>query len=68
VECAKLDLHIPIHLHAAVLKHSDTFTFTFTAHDFSKPSSYCSINCVMRSRYYLDLPGWTKENHKKPQP
>jgi hypothetical protein len=66
VECAKLDLLIPTHHHAAVLKHSDTFTFT--AHDFSKPSPYYRINCVMRSRYYLDLPGWSEENHKKPQP
>jgi len=64
VACAKLDLHIPIHLHAAVLKYSDNFTFT--AHYFSKPLPYCSINCVMRLRYYLDLPGWTEENHKKP--
>jgi len=64
VACAKLDLHIPIHLHAAVLKYSDNFIFT--AHDFSKPSPYCSIKCIMRSRYYLDLPGWTEESHNKP--
>ena len=45
------------------VKHSDSFTFT--AYDFSNPSHYYSINCVMRSSYYFELPGWTEENHKK---